>query len=520
MTTIAVQPGSADTSLSRRIPRKYLLCVISAIFWGLLAHGMPLFNKYSLYEDPSQLFGVGATYVSGRWMLDIIHRLEVFFLGSSYSFPLLNGMTSIFFISICACIIVRLLDIRRPLLIIATCGILVTSPTMAGLFGYMFTAPHYCFGYLLTCVGVLLICDHRKWYTFFTGLLLIACAIGIYQAAIPLALCLMLLWFIHHVYKRETFPWLHYLLTVVYLLAACLLFVFLYLAINKLYLAIIGASLLNYQGIDTMGSLPLLTYIERAVFAYKVFLLPTKAGNACMYPNGLIYLYWVLLGLCAIITCALLFFGAKERFGKLIQIGLPLTMLPLAVNFIFVMCDPKGVHSLMVYSHVMLPVFLIWALGNLCDHMEKFTKFRFTSLACVILLLCSMYVRIDNICYLKAEFVQAQTVSYYTTMITRIRSTKGYRDGMAVAYVNFNTKHDSSLVSNEGFSEVNIIPYFDTDSMINNFAAKSFMENWCGFAPTIDYSSYEDNADVQQMPCYPDDGSIKVVDGVVVVKFG
>ena len=64
-----------------KIPARYVLCFCSALLCGLLAHGMTLFNKYSLYEDPSQLFGVGATYISGRWMLDILYRLENFFLG-------------------------------------------------------------------------------------------------------------------------------------------------------------------------------------------------------------------------------------------------------------------------------------------------------------------------------------------------------------------------------------------------------------------------------------------------------
>ena len=42
---------------------KTVLC--SATFWGLLAHGMVLFNKYSFHDDVRYFNEVGATYESG-----------------------------------------------------------------------------------------------------------------------------------------------------------------------------------------------------------------------------------------------------------------------------------------------------------------------------------------------------------------------------------------------------------------------------------------------------------------------
>lgn len=46
------------------------------------------------------------------------------------------------------------------------------------------------------------------------------------------------------------------------------------------------------------------------------------------------------------------------------------------------------------------------------------------------------------------------------------------------------------------------------------------MANWNGFNPvTIDQTEFENSPIVKNMPCYPDDGSIKVINNVVVVKF-
>ena len=90
---------------------------------------------------------------------------------------------------------------------------------------------------------------------------------------------------------------------------------------------------------------------------------------------------------------------------------------------------------------------------------------------------------------------------------------------MPVAYINFYDKQDNTLKINAELDGVNIIPYHDTNAMINNFAAISFFENCCGFSPNLEYGNYQSLPEVQEMPCYPDAGSIKIIDNVVVVKF-
>ena len=48
-----------------------------------------------------------------------------------------------------------------------------------------------------------------------------------------------------------------------------------------------------------------------------------------------------------------------------------------------------------------------------------------------------------------------------------------------------------------------------------------FMKMWCCYEPEYikDTSEIESKDTVKQMPSYPDSGSIKIVDGVIVVKF-
>ena len=61
----------------------------------------------------------------------------------------------------------------------------------------------------------------------------------------------------------------------------------------------------------------------------------------------------------------------------------------------------------------------------------------------------------------------------------------------------------------------------DIQDYVNNWAWEAFLKRWCGFGPSKVYvtDSLEKLPEVQDMPHYPEDGSIRVIQDTVVVKF-
>ena len=53
-------------SLYAKIDPKSKAAIFSAFVFGILAHGMMLFNKYSFHDDIHYMFDVGSTYTLGR----------------------------------------------------------------------------------------------------------------------------------------------------------------------------------------------------------------------------------------------------------------------------------------------------------------------------------------------------------------------------------------------------------------------------------------------------------------------
>ncbi|MDE6706835.1 MAG: glucosyltransferase domain-containing protein [Oscillospiraceae bacterium] len=133
--------------------KRFWVVLFSSVIWGIFAHGMALFNKYSVHDDNKYLFDIGVTYTSGRWGLAVLGKLyKILFGGGLYSLSLFNGLVSILCIAFSAYLMIHLFEIKQRGLCVAIAGILVSFPTITGIFGFMFTAPYYMIALLFTCL--------------------------------------------------------------------------------------------------------------------------------------------------------------------------------------------------------------------------------------------------------------------------------------------------------------------------------------------------------------------------------
>ena len=70
---------SKIVSTVKNINILYKITFIFTFIWGIFAHGMALFNKYSFHDDMTNIYyGAGDTVSSGRWMLEIFNRVKIF----------------------------------------------------------------------------------------------------------------------------------------------------------------------------------------------------------------------------------------------------------------------------------------------------------------------------------------------------------------------------------------------------------------------------------------------------------
>lgn len=105
--------------------------------------------------------------------------------------------------------------------------------------------------------------------------------------------------------------------------------------------------------------------------------------------------------------------------------------------------------------------------------------------------------------------------------MAQIRNTPGYTANTPVAYIGSTYFFvDSTFHPIAGLAGLSVAPLrHDTTPFFSVASWQRFLDLRCGFAPpTADASQYADLPEVQAMPCYPDYGSIQMIDGTLVVK--
>lgn len=490
-----------------------------ALIFGVTVHGMALFNKFSWHDDIFSLFGTGATITSGRWMLHVLAEAEILVFGDGhFSLPLMNGLFSILCIAASAALTADLLEIRHRALCALLGCVMAAFPVVTALFGFMFTVPYYMLALLSATASAYLICRGSRWRTRIPGILLGGCSVGIYQAFLPVLLTLILLADISDLADggEPVRAVCGKILTQALCVAGAMAF---YFAGSRFFLTKYRFELDSYLGIDQVGSVPLAVYLDRAGRAYREFFLPVRNSVTDMFPQHLYHLSRLMLAADGILCVPLAVRTGRREPGAAVLLVLLFLLFPLGCNFIFVMSEE--VHSLMLYGQTAF--FMLFVLLADRQGAGAFPVRRAAAAGAALMMgtACVMYARFDNQCYLKTAFQQQEAISYYTTLTARIKSVPGYRDELPVAWVNRDHLEDRSLYNIDELNPVQIVPYEKTiQDYVNNWAWQKFMARWCGFAPDIaDSAEAENLPEVRTMPAYPEDGSIRIINGIVVVKF-
>lgn len=502
------------STLSARIK----ITFFSSLIWGILAHLYTFTNKLPNHDDINSLRGYGSGYSSGRWFLAICGDFIKNMFGN-YSLPWINGFLTIVLLGISACLFIKLFDIYDTLECILVSGIMITFPTVTCLMNFMFTSYYYGIAILLTFTACYLAIKSK--YGFVLALILIGCATGTYQSFFILAAGILLLYLIKDCMSKytSTKEIFHESFKFLLLLLTALLF---YLIVNNLFLHIKQVELTDYQGINQMSviSLPEIwfgikqTYSQFFQMLCKDYLGITNTAFIRFLLMATILLDFIL-GILWLLR-------SQNRFNKLFFI-LFIILFPASVNGIYIICPRSPyIYALMFYSLILvwiLPIILWNGVKNYPVTAKPQLNVIFNWMLTICLGASILYFsRYANSVYLSMDFALTQAESYYTTLVTRIKSVTGYQDDLPVAYLG-NIKDKTLYTSTQLFNGITVAD--GSRAIIGNYSWKKFLKTYLAFSPKeiTDTTAFSSMPEVQSMPCYPSDGSICKIDDVIIVKF-
>lgn len=512
------------------IPKIYRCTFWCTFFVGMLTHLYILTNKLPTFDDMLCLNSFGGSFNLGRWFLGILGLVKYKVLGN-YSMPMLNGTLAILFIAVFACFVNAVLRNDNILVGMLIGIMLVVFPTIAGNLSFMFTGYYYSIAMVLLGAGVLLISQGKKVWVFISGSFLLTLSLAIYQAYYPLGIGLFLIiLMLDCIEGKEDFRKL--LKKAFRYLGGLLLGLLFYFPINSLWLKIMHIEMGTHKGVDHMSQIPLRELPKKISMTYQAFFEMLSENYYGITGNIWIRLAVVLL----LLTALLIMVGIslqlikKKKYAICFLLWIFILMFPIGIHSIYIMVEEQYLYTLMIYADVLLFIFPLVLCEKFIvyEKTEKKTAVTATWITGILNWLVTLtvlfsgifYIYQDNAAYLEAELSLSAAKSYYTTLITQIKSLDGYQEDMEVVLIGDNQDSTIYEIRREFFQEVEIGGIYETDRVVKGVDRGRFMKYYCGYDQKVteDISGIE-KEEWQDMLDYPNDGSMKIIGDKIVIKF-
>lgn len=509
-----------------KIPKIYRYTFWCTFFVGMLTHLYILTNKLPTFDDMLCLNSFGGSFGLGRWFLGMLGLIKYKVLGN-YSMPMLNGTLAILGVAVFACLVNAILENKNILVAILTGIMLVVFPTIAGNLSFMFTGYYYSVAMILLGTGVLLIKQEKKIWMLVLGGFLLTLSLAIYQAYYPLGIGLFLVSLIMDGLRKDESFW-ELFKRALWDLAGLLLGLLFYFPLNRIWLNIMHMEMASHKGVNQMSQISLEEFPKRISLTYQAFFQMLSGNYYGMTGN-----IWIRLAIVLLlgVTLFLLIKGSipllkQKKYFEYILLWAFILMLPLGIHSIYIMVEEQYLYTLMIYADVLLFIFPLVLCEKLVIREKEVRKVSGITgsvnwiITLIVIFAGIFYIYQDNAAYLEAELSLSAAKSYYTSLITQIKSQEEYSEEMEVILIGANQDGTVYEIRREFFQDVEIGGIYETDRVVKGIDRGRFMKYYCGY----DQNVTEDISDIKEeewidMPDYPNDGSIKIVENKIIVKF-
>lgn len=288
----------------------------------------------------------------------------------------------------------------------------------------------------------------------------------------------------------------------------------------KACLSYYGLALSGYQGISEMGQIHLTQLPAMIWNTVKTFVKLPIVDYCAIAPTGVLKIGYLFLGILCVILILQLVVRQKKKTGNLLMLLILGGLFPVGVNFIMIMCPNSTIYTLMVFSFVVIlfvPLVLLDMSESEVDGRKRHLLLKRAIYFILAVMLCN-YVYLANVNYMAMYYTTCQTENYVDSMITQIRMTEGFDTSKKWAFIGRTIK--DPLIRNPWEN----IPFYGGNgkSYLNSYSREAWIENYVGYRiPLADgetITELQGLEEVKNMPCWPNNGSVKTVGENIVIK--
>lgn len=510
-----LMPEDILEKIKKGIKKEWKISFFSTIIIGFLTHMYIFTNRIPNHDGLINIYNTQLKFQSGRFFLGPFSGISSYF-----DLPWINGSLSIIYLGLVAVVLNEFFELRKTLSLILSGGLIVTFPTIASTFSYLFTADGYMMGFLLSVLALLM--TKRYKMGFIPGSVLLYLSVGIYQANLTLVLTIIAVWFLRELlFPQKNLKVLFRALSKYGFLVV--LGMSYYTITFKLYQKVFSGHLTDYQGIDQIGvhSGSILGKFLQIKDAFMHFFF---RGFFTDYPIKLFEVFNLILFVVIVFAVVWLMISNKVYQSPLRMLIMMVcaVLIPIFSYCLYFVSPGVEYHMLMVMSLVsiyQLPL-LLYDRFEIRTITIKWLSWGTVLTAALIIFNFSI---ISNIAYFNATLKYERSAALMNRVLDRMEQTEGFEDATKIAVfgiISMNTQISSTTVSKNipemtgAMGEVILSRPYHFEYMLAN-----------QFGVALERLSEEELDDlqkdplVQQMEPWPSKNSVKIYNGIVILKF-
>ena len=496
---------------------KYRYVILGTLITGFLAYTYLFTNKIPNHDDLLGMFGKGSTVSSGRFGLGLMS-----YVFPDISMPWIYGVLTLIIITVGNCLLVKIFQIQNTVLQFLLGGIIVSFPSQIGTMAYMFTATSYAVAYVLSILAVYFIVNakQKRIYILIAALCLVG-TLSIYQAYLSITVSVLILYLVYELLNnqgnaRELF--IQGIAFVCFLLFSLILYyslMWLTLSFNQNNMNGYASSKINLGKESIFSCIKKIYETFYLVFRYRRYNLVSSRLSLYLHP-----------ALCILSGLQILIYMLRNKnIAKTALMIFLLAVLPMGINCILLIVKEGAVHTLTCFAYISL--YLLFAL--LVEHGQFYVigkdylnKLHSLSLECIVVgmaLIAMGNVYRANEAALGQYLSYENLLSFTTSAMTQVQQMPEYTPETKISCVgNYEMpafySHFNDAWETMGYST--LTP--------NTHYMGAFMEYYTGFQVNwVDPSECIAQIGIDQfnqLPCYPERGSIAYIDDIIVIKVG
>lgn len=506
------------------------LAFLTTFIFGLIIHfqlySQELTNPDGLWNSVYYKAGIWEATL-GRWGIRIIDSIRLGLVS-----PIVSTIVSILIISFASIFLVKVLKIKSKLSIILTSISIVAMPALVDLLTYWYCSDSYALSILLSILAIYLTFDgpfKRKQINILFASMFLCFSMSLYQAQIGVAITLCVFRIIIEILENNKTT-KEIIKQLVYCILMGIIGITTYYIATQILLKFLNTPLASYGWSNTIGFENLWSSIQNAYTTFINYYFKDNIVHNLKWKRQYLYL---VLGLLTVISILTIIFKNKiyKKKTNFITLLLAIIGLPIWLGAISIIAPSNSIIIRTSVQYI-LPIILSISLIDLINIDNKsWLKENFINmlkvLICVVTMLINFtYVLSNNATYMAIKRTHDQAYSYVIRVMDRIETNENYQKGMPIMFagiidkMNYPMDYKIYIMANGGVSD---FPAFWNTYLGSTSTWKNFLNNYLGMSINLctsdEYKKIILTQEFKDMKTFPDRNSVKVINGVMVVKF-